>query len=149
MPFQQLLKYRFLMLTWFFNGRSCPLDSAFSLVSKINRRFDMTPRLLSDRLYKLCKFPDVDESLQIPAHSELQPFQRSSGFIYALFTLTPCNVLRAHPNVLMDSESKQKPPKGIRREGSVPMSSYFPLYLLDMDYSFCFVALRVIMLIRA
>lgn len=49
----------------------------------------------------------------------------------------------------MDSESKLKPPKGIRREDSVPMSSYFSFYLLDMDYSFCLVALGVIMLIQA
>lgn len=28
------------------------------------------------------------------------------------------------------------------------MSSYFAFYLLDMDYSFCLVALRVIMLIQ-
>lgn len=55
----------------------------------------MTPQLPSDQIYKLCQFPDVDESLQISTQSELQPLERSSGFIYALFTLTPCNVLRA------------------------------------------------------
>lgn len=48
---------------------------------------------------------------------------------------------------LMDSTNKA--PKAIRGEGSLPVSSYFPFYLPDMDYSFSLVALGVIMLIPA